>query len=103
DNHLYLDGVEVPIARVKSAGDGGVVGGDPATGMPFDPTAGRLIVRGRHDEPEGGYVVSFRIPPGTPPGKRQVRFETCGVAAPETAVIDVLPSPAPVITAVSVV
>jgi hypothetical protein len=98
ENHLLLDGVEIPIVRVRTL--------DPDAHGSFDPTAGRLKP-GRAGAPDPDsdyrYVVSFRIPPGTPPGTRQLAFRTCGLEAPERIAIDVLPAPAPVITSIHVV
>ncbi len=94
DYQLLLDGVEIPIVRVKKP---------RAAGSVVDPTAGQLTPRdvrakptplGHHD------IVSFRIPPGTPEGKHQVLVRTCNAVAEQGITIEVLPSPAPVITKV---
>lgn len=103
DNHLSLDGVEIPIVRITTTG--------AAEDGSHDPTAGRLITRrgaasaSAGGESKGAYanVVSFRIPAGTPIGKKQLAFRTCGLAAPERITIDVLPSPAPVIASIKIV
>jgi len=92
DHHLLLDGVEIPIVRVKRPRSPEAV---------LNPTAGQLTPRdirakptpsGHHD------IVSFRIPPNTPVGKHQLLVKTCDAVAADGITIDVLPSPAPVIT-----
>jgi hypothetical protein len=94
DYRLLLDGVDVPVVRVKSTKPAGNV---------IDPSEGHL--QGTHVRSKAasnGYhdTLSFRIPPGTPPGRHQLIVKSCDAVAPETITIDVLPSPAPVITAI---
>lgn len=99
NNRLLLDGVAIPIVRVTIP--------DGTSGAVTDPTAGTLITRGKlaTEGSSEAYpnVVSFRIPPGTPPGEHRLVFEACGVAAPESLTIEVLPTPAPEISSMRVV
>lgn len=95
DNHVLLDGREIPTARVASGGD---------DEHAVDATAGQLTPRQSRtaDAKGSGNVIGFRIPAGTPPGAHTIALRTCN-ATSDTIAYEVLPSAAPVVTGVRVV
>lgn len=92
DNHVFIDGREVPVASVTA----------PGSDAPLDATGGRLTARDGAERTVGDdpHVVTFRVPAGLTAGKHELTFKTCDVAATETLSLEVLASPAPSITSV---
>lgn len=92
DNHLFIDGREVSVASVTA----------PGADAPLDATGGRLTVRegAKRSAGDDPHLVGFRVPAGLAPGKHELTFKTCDVAAAETLALEVLSSPAPSITSV---
>ncbi|MBX3230702.1 MAG: hypothetical protein KIT84_00685 [Labilithrix sp.] len=90
NNHLFLDGREVPVVHVSGPGD-----------TALDASGGRLTARdgAKRADATHPYVVGFRVPAGVAPGPHELSFKACDVAAAETLPLTVLPNPAPTISA----
>lgn len=99
DNHVLLDGKEIPIVRIA---------GGAEQEHAVDATAGQLTPRqagasSRSSSEAASARIGVRIPAGTPSGSHALGFRACQSASEDTIAYEVLPSAAPVITSLRVV